>query len=1447
MKRYIALILSLTLILLSFNAYSSNITELKLIVEDSFNGTEGEWVSGWSFSTKPSSGIKHSYAKDPEDSNESVMMLKRDEKLDANGNPANGTRVKMYRYISGSQSKAISKDVVITYRIYNATEKSQPQLVLRDCTGSTEGNSILTINMPTSTFAVGKWYDVRIEVSNNGSSGVVNAWATDGITTTTLKEDAAITFATTVSDQVGLCRVDIESRYARNMYGISYIDDFKVYEDYRDELKDVADSLRFDLISNEQLQTNVKETLDFITELTYNNGTYEVEWSSSNEEVIKISDGSVSRFSFANEVTLTAKIYKDKAAGVYTEKAFVVTVPAHEGATDDTKLSEYAQMFLSESKFTYEETTKITKSLSELPTTGPEGITVAWLSNSDYMDADGTVTRPEFGVGDQQVELTATITTVNGTQLVKTLYFTVLEKPDPYLLINATLSNLTYEALTDEDSASVTKDLLLPTVGEGGLTISWSGGRTQEDTVVIATEGESIGKITRSDTKQTVTITATAANDGFSSSKDFTFTVFPTPHKMIEADMQEILLTDGMEVKESFDLIELGSKYKTKFTWESSDDTLIEIIGARAVVYRPNSADGNKSVQLILTAECEDITPEFVYNITVLADVSDSDMVAEAIAELTYDKLSVESKESITQNLALPNIAGNGVTVEWASDNAAITNKGKVTRPLPGEDSVTVNLTATFTKNYTSVTPEPYVFTVIPFEDGAEVLSAASDTLTFSTLSTEEIDAVTTDLTVPTQWKYDTTIEWTSNSANLEISGETGKVTRPEWGKTSATTTLTAKIFYGEQSVSKNFVIKILEKNYMETENVLWSENFEGWTTDNMYKTEGGSWTRPAEVQATLSLASDPLDAENQVLAIDRTVNKESSGYVLAKASSAKGGIVTMGIDVYLPANANVKVAGMSPDREQVPVWLYGAENNPRVTATGYSLPEAEVKINDWNSLVFEINVDKQMYHVYVNGKLCTEDGKVTDSAGEVVETPYGVHYYYDDEDDSGAKTIQHFRLFFPKNHVTYIDNLYMKNKIVYTQEQLSLADAWEQEFLSENNIYALVTDLVLPSISKTGISINYSSSDSNALDRGGKLTLAVGSADVVFTVKFNNGHSIYYKYYDIHVIKTEEASLSDEEIAKKDLEEVVNTIKANYMLSDLKSDIDLPAAGQNGSTISAVSSDTTALSNTGKVTVGTNTQTLTFTVTALKNGRSSSEVLTITVGKKETTPTVTTPSSSGGAGGGIKVVKGEQTVPNSGIEISQPENPSANESNFSDLPKEHWAYSKLQFMVEKGIMSGTGSGKIEPDRTIRREEFIKMLCVALDLPVAGGNSEFSDVDSESWYAPYITAAKNAGFITGYEDGRAGIGEVITRQDMAVMICRSASLADDISGEVFSDDSNISAYAKNPVYTLKNIGVISGRGDGIFDPTAGATRAETASMLYTAINKNLFGQEIINE
>jgi len=49
--------------------------------------------------------------------------------------------------------------------------------------------------------------------------------------------------------------------------------------------------------------------------------------------------------------------------------------------------------------------------------------------------------------------------------------------------------------------------------------------------------------------------------------------------------------------------------------------------------------------------------------------------------------------------------------------------------------------------------------------------------------------------------------------------------------------------------------------------------------------------------------------------------------------------------------------------------------------------------------------------------------------------------------------------------------------------------------------------------------------------------------------------------------------------------------------------------------------------------------------------------------------------------------------------------------------------------------------------------------------------------------------------------------------------------------EKFVDDSNIAGYAKDAVYMLKAINVLSGRETGTVDPTATATRAETAKII----------------
>ena len=68
---------------------------------------------------------------------------------------------------------------------------------------------------------------------------------------------------------------------------------------------------------------------------------------------------------------------------------------------------------------------------------------------------------------------------------------------------------------------------------------------------------------------------------------------------------------------------------------------------------------------------------------------------------------------------------------------------------------------------------------------------------------------------------------------------------------------------------------------------------------------------------------------------------------------------------------------------------------------------------------------------------------------------------------------------------------------------------------------------------------------------------------------------------------------------------------------------------------------------------------------------------------------------------------------------------------NFPDLDSTHWAYTAVQFMVQKGVVKGYDDGTFKPNNSVRRGEFAKMLVLALDLPtVQPAAPTFADVDS---------------------------------------------------------------------------------------------------------------------
>lgn len=204
---------------------------------------------------------------------------------------------------------------------------------------------------------------------------------------------------------------------------------------------------------------------------------------------------------------------------------------------------------------------------------------------------------------------------------------------------------------------------------------------------------------------------------------------------------------------------------------------------------------------------------------------------------------------------------------------------------------------------------------------------------------------------------------------------------------------------------------------------------------------------------------------------------------------------------------------------------------------------------------------------------------------------------------------------------------------------------------------------------------------------------------------------------------------------------------------------------------------------------------------------------------------------TSGKGGGGI--VSGGIT---SGTAAKTTEIP---QNLYTDVSDEHWARDAIVDLTVRGIMSGNGDGTFNPDNTVTREQFTKMVVLAF-CENTNTDVEFTDVAKSDWFYGFIATAYNEGLITGINESEFGSGLNISRQDMAVILARAAEKynynfkAPEITEE-FSDDFDISDYAREAVYTLKYAGVLKGSGDG-FAPKAFATRAEAAMIIYNMIS-----------
>ena len=189
--------------------------------------------------------------------------------------------------------------------------------------------------------------------------------------------------------------------------------------------------------------------------------------------------------------------------------------------------------------------------------------------------------------------------------------------------------------------------------------------------------------------------------------------------------------------------------------------------------------------------------------------------------------------------------------------------------------------------------------------------------------------------------------------------------------------------------------------------------------------------------------------------------------------------------------------------------------------------------------------------------------------------------------------------------------------------------------------------------------------------------------------------------------------------------------------------------------------------------------------------------------------------------------------------ELEKPEKPA--DLPFTDLTQD-WYMDSIRYVYEHELMYGTTDTTFAPDDALTRGMFVTMLYRMEGKPEATGNTSFTDVPANMYYAPAIAWASANGVVYGTSETAFSPEGKITREQMAAMMRRYASFKKlDTSAKAdlstFADASAVSAWATGDMQWAVASELLYGNNHNQLQPTANATRAQAAAILQRFATK----------
>ena len=131
------------------------------------------------------------------------------------------------------------------------------------------------------------------------------------------------------------------------------------------------------------------------------------------------------------------------------------------------------------------------------------------------------------------------------------------------------------------------------------------------------------------------------------------------------------------------------------------------------------------------------------------------------------------------------------------------------------------------------------------------------------------------------------------------------------------------------------------------------------------------------------------------------------------------------------------------------------------------------------------------------------------------------------------------------------------------------------------------------------------------------------------------------------------------------------------------------------------------------------------------------------------------------------------ETPDEPGTDIDEPETPLA-PGVFTDVPAGHWASEAIAYVTGEGYFNGTSETTFGPSVPMSRAMLATVLWRMEGQPAPTGANTFTDVPAGQWYTDAVTWAAEQGIVTGTGNGLFDPNGDITREQLAVMLYRYA-------------------------------------------------------------------------